>query len=76
MLDPRTTLSVQVVFSLTSVAFLAGGYAVGGVPGAAWGLALGSLCKAVATWIRVARIHRRGPAPQETVSADALPAAP
>ncbi|GGY40426.1 hypothetical protein JI76_29680 [Streptomyces anulatus] len=76
MLDPRTTLSVQVVFSLTAVAFLAGGYAVGGVPGAAWGLALGSLCKAVATWIRVARIHRRGPAPRETVSADALPAAP
>ena len=55
MLDPRTTLSIQVVFSLAAVAFLAGGYALGGVPGAAWGLCLGSVCKAVATWIRVAR---------------------
>ncbi|MEU5285630.1 hypothetical protein AB0G97_16695 [Streptomyces sp. NPDC020755] len=76
MLDPRTTLSIQVVFSLTAVALLAGGYVIGGVPGAAWGLALGSLCKAVATWTRVARLRRRGPAPREPVSADALPAAP
>lgn len=69
MLDPRTTLAVQIVFSLTAVAFLAGGYAVGGVPGAAWGLFLGSLCKAVATWIRVARLRRRAVAPDRAVAA-------
>ncbi|MFJ6855546.1 hypothetical protein ACIQM3_34330 [Streptomyces sp. NPDC091271] len=74
MLDPRTTLSIQVVFSLTAVALMAGGYALGGVPGAAWGLCLGSLCKAAATWTRVARLRRRSTA--ETLSADALPAAP
>ncbi|WP_097867033.1 hypothetical protein [Streptomyces sp. rh34] len=76
MLDPRTTLGIQVVFSLTAVAFLAGGYGIGGVPGAAWGLALGSLCKAAATWTAVARLRRRGPTPVEPVSADALPSAP
>ncbi|MFF5899894.1 hypothetical protein ACFY8O_28740 [Streptomyces argenteolus] len=76
MLDPRTTLSIQVVFSLAAVAFMAGGYALGGVPGAAWGLCLGSLCKAVATWIRVARIRRGIPAPDEAVTADALPSGP
>ncbi|KPC78447.1 MULTISPECIES: hypothetical protein [Streptomyces] len=76
MLDPRTTLSIQVVFSLTAVAFMAGGYALGGVPGAAWGLCLGSVCKAAATWTRVARLRRRKPAPDETVTADALPSAP
>jgi len=76
MLDPRTTLAVQVVFSITAVAFLAGGYVIGGVLGAAWGLFLGSLCKAAATWIRVARIRRREPAPDEAVTADALPSAP
>lgn len=69
MLDPRTTLAIQIVFSLTAVAFLAGGYAVGGVPGAAWGLFLGSLCKAVATWIRVARLRRRAVAPDRAVAA-------
>ncbi|MFG2592108.1 hypothetical protein [Streptomyces sp. NPDC048438] len=74
MLDPRTTLSIQVVFSLTAVALMAGGYALGGVLGAAWGLCLGSLCKAAATWARVARLRRRGTA--RTLSADALPAAP
>lgn len=76
MLDPRTTLSIQVVFSLTAVALMAGGYALGGVPGAAWGLCLGSLCKAAATWIRVARIRRGKPAPDGAVTADALPSAP
>ncbi|MFJ7327954.1 hypothetical protein ACIQVN_17220 [Streptomyces cyaneofuscatus] len=76
MLDPRTTLAIQVVFSLTTVAFLAGGYVVGGVLGAAWGLFLGSLCKAAATWIRVARLRRRAPAPDETVTVGASPAAP
>ncbi|MET7502373.1 hypothetical protein [Streptomyces microflavus] len=76
MLDPRTTLAVQVVFSLTAVAFLAGGYVIGGVLGAAWGLFLGSLCKAAATWIRVARIRRRKPAPDAAVTAGVLPSAP
>ncbi|MFG2538238.1 hypothetical protein ACGFU4_23705 [Streptomyces sp. NPDC048511] len=75
MLDPRTTLSIQVVFSLTAVALMAGGYALGGVPGAAWGLALGSLCKAAATWTRVARMRRRR-STAEALSADVLPAAP
>ncbi|MFI6858406.1 hypothetical protein ACIBKZ_00665 [Streptomyces sp. NPDC050421] len=76
LLDPRTTLSIQVVFSLAAVAFLAGGYLVGGVMGAAWGLCLGSVCKAVATWTRVARLTRRsrpGPAP---VSATAVGSGP
>ncbi|MEU1126626.1 hypothetical protein ABZ371_24415 [Streptomyces sp. NPDC005899] len=76
MLDPRTTLSIQVVFSLCAVGLMAAGYALGGVPGAAWGLSLGSLCKAAATWTRVARIRRRKPAPDEAVTADALPPAP
>ncbi|MFC8230162.1 hypothetical protein [Streptomyces sp. NPDC057287] len=76
MLDPRTTLSIQVVFSLTAVALMAGGYALAGVPGAAWGLCLGSLCKAAATWARVAGLRRRKPATEEAVSADALPSAP
>ncbi|MFE7750200.1 hypothetical protein [Streptomyces sp. NPDC057428] len=75
MLDPRTTLSIQVVFSLTAVAFMAGGYALGGVPGAAWGLCLGSVCKAAATWTRVALLRRRAPV-ERTVSAGALPSAP
>ncbi|MCG7528922.1 hypothetical protein MHW47_31345 [Streptomyces sp. OfavH-34-F] len=71
LLDPRTTLAIQVVFSLAAVAFLTGGYALAGVPGAAWGLCLGSVCKAIATWVRVARLRRadtRSPLP---VSADA-----
>ncbi|MEV0490121.1 hypothetical protein [Streptomyces atratus] len=71
MLDPRTTLSIQVVFSLAAVAFLAGGYAVGGVPGAAWGLCLGSVGKAVATWIRVAGLHRRTAPARPPVSVSA-----
>ncbi|MEV2246390.1 hypothetical protein [Streptomyces sp. NPDC049970] len=76
MLDPRTTLSIQVAFSLTAVAFMAGGYAVAGVTGAAWGLCLGSLCKATATWTRVVRLRRRRPEAARTVSAGALPSAP
>ncbi|MFE3516321.1 hypothetical protein [Streptomyces sp. NPDC059166] len=76
MLDPRTTLSIQVVFSLTAVAFMAGGYVLGGVPGAAWGLCVGSVCKAAATWARVARIRRRKPVPDHAVTAGALPSAP
>ncbi|MEW1629093.1 hypothetical protein AB0387_17060 [Streptomyces sp. NPDC089173] len=77
MLDPRTTLAIQVVFSLITVAFLAGGYVVGGVLGAAWGLFLGSLCKAAATWIGVARLRRRRTSgPGHDLSAAVLPAAP
>ncbi|MFF5444911.1 hypothetical protein [Streptomyces sp. NPDC012888] len=56
VLAPKATLSVQVVFSLLSVAFLLAGYAVGGVTGAAWGLALGSALKAAAAWLRVSRL--------------------
>ncbi|MFJ2895527.1 hypothetical protein ACIO87_11645 [Streptomyces sp. NPDC087218] len=76
MLDPRTTLPVQVVFSLTAVALLIGGYTLGGVPGAAWGLCLGSVCKAVATWTRVARLGRRTAPDRPPVSADAARPAP
>ncbi|MFJ1884811.1 hypothetical protein [Streptomyces sp. NPDC088137] len=71
MLDPRTTLAIQVVFSLAAVAFLAGGYALAGVPGAAWGLCLGSGCKAVATWTRVARLGVRTGVARVPVSAGA-----
>ncbi|MET9661402.1 hypothetical protein ABZY11_31990, partial [Streptomyces sp. NPDC006510] len=71
MLDPRTTLAIQVVFSLAAVAFLTGGYVLGGVPGAAWGLCLGSGCKAVATWTRVARLRRRTAVERAPVSAGA-----
>lgn len=69
LLDPRTTLSIQVVFSLASIAFLTAGYVLGGAPGAAWGLCLGSLCKAVATWTRVARLRCRDPAAHPSLSA-------
>ncbi|MGW2177638.1 hypothetical protein ACWCXX_05965 [Streptomyces sp. NPDC001732] len=76
MLDPRTTLSIQVVFSLAAVAFLTGGYALGGVPGAAWGLCLGSGCKAVATWTRVARLGRRTTTDRAPISPEAVRPAP
>ncbi|MEU6017064.1 hypothetical protein ABZ826_24325 [Streptomyces sp. NPDC047515] len=72
ILDPRTTLSIQVVFSLAAVVFLTCGYAWGGVPGAAWGLCLGSVCKAVATWTRVARLRSRTAVAQAPVSASAV----
>ncbi|MFD8147852.1 hypothetical protein [Streptomyces sp. NPDC059708] len=57
VLNPRATLSLQVVFSLLSVAFLLGGYAAWGVTGAAWGLAAGSAAKAAAGWARVGRVR-------------------
>ncbi|MCX5375745.1 hypothetical protein [Streptomyces sp. NBC_00091] len=56
VLNPKATLSLQVVFSLLSVGLLLGGYALWGVAGAAWGLALGSAAKAAAGWLRVARL--------------------
>ncbi|KPI11638.1 hypothetical protein OV450_3111 [Actinobacteria bacterium OV450] len=64
VLNPRATLSLQVVFSLLSVALLLGGYAVWGVSGAAWGLAAGSALKAAAAWLRVSRT----PAPAAAVT--------
>ncbi|MEU1492455.1 hypothetical protein ABZ456_19595 [Streptomyces sp. NPDC005776] len=76
LLDPRTTLAIQVVFSLAAVAFLTGGYLLGGVLGAAWGLCLGSVCKAVATWTRVARLTRRGETGHPPVSATAVGSGP
>ncbi|MEV0413408.1 hypothetical protein AB0I68_22040 [Streptomyces sp. NPDC050448] len=67
VLNPKATLSLQVVFSLLSVALLLGGYAVGGAAGAAWGLAAGSALKAVAAWLRVSRLR----APAEPVTTPA-----
>ncbi|MEU6883301.1 hypothetical protein [Streptomyces sp. NPDC046712] len=64
VLSPRATLSVQVVFSLLSVALMLGGYVIGGAAGAAWGLAAGSALKALAAWSRVART-RPEPAPEQ-----------
>lgn len=64
VLNPKATLSLQVVFSLLSVVFLLGGYAVWGVAGAAWGLAAGSALKAAAAWLRVSRL----PAPADAVA--------
>ncbi|MEU9084143.1 hypothetical protein [Streptomyces sp. NPDC048357] len=63
VLAPKATLSLQVVFSVLSVGLLLGGYAVGGVAGAAVGLAAGSALKALAAWWRVARL--RVPAVQD-----------
>ncbi|MEV7725812.1 hypothetical protein AB0P15_13855 [Streptomyces sp. NPDC087917] len=62
VLNPKATLSLQVVFSLLSVALLLGGYLLWGVPGAAWGLALGSAAKAAAGWLRVSRLETPTPA--------------
>ncbi|WP_327304454.1 hypothetical protein OG730_13395 [Streptomyces sp. NBC_01298] len=67
VLNPKATLSLQVVFSLLSVGLLLGGYAVWGVAGAAWGLALGSASKAAAGWLRVARL----PAPEAAAATTA-----
>lgn len=68
VLNPKATLSLQVVFSLLSVGLLLGGYAVWGVAGAAWGLALGSATKAAAGWLRVARLDPPAPAASGTAS--------
>ncbi|MFF0213538.1 MATE family efflux transporter [Streptomyces vinaceus] len=67
VLNPRATLSLQVVFSLLSVALLLGGYALAGVTGAAWGLAAGSALKAAAAWLRVSRLPAAR-APQSPVT--------
>ncbi|WP_137992098.1 hypothetical protein [Streptomyces vilmorinianum] len=66
VLRPRATLSVQVVFSLLSVALmLGGGYLLGGAVGVAWGLAAGSALKAVAAWTRVARTRPQPTTPRQ-----------
>ncbi|GHE30487.1 hypothetical protein CP980_10245 [Streptomyces vinaceus] len=67
VLNPKATLSLQVVFSLLSVALLLGGYALAGVTGAAWGLAAGSALKAAAAWLRVWRLPAAR-APQSPVT--------
>ncbi|MEW2416808.1 hypothetical protein AB0953_24190 [Streptomyces sp. NPDC046866] len=56
VLAPKATLSLQVTFSVLAVALLLGGYALFGVSGGAWGLALGSALKAAAGWARVSRL--------------------
>lgn len=65
VLSPRATLSVQVVFSLLAVALMLAGYALGGAPGAAWGLAAGSALKALAAWTRVTRTRPEGAVPAQ-----------
>ncbi|MGW7101308.1 hypothetical protein [Streptomyces sp. NPDC054883] len=75
VLEPKATLSLQVVFSLLSVALLLGGYAVWGVAGAAWGLAAGSAAKAAAAWTRVSRLPDPAvPAPAPAAAPSAEPA--
>ncbi|MEU3403395.1 hypothetical protein ABZ766_05470 [Streptomyces sp. NPDC006670] len=69
VLNPKATLSLQVVFSLLSVALLLGGYAAWGVTGAAWGLAAGSAAKAAAGWTRVARLRAPAATPGEVTAA-------
>ncbi|RBM19128.1 hypothetical protein DEH69_11830 [Streptomyces sp. PT12] len=54
LLSPRATLPLQVVFSAFSVCCLLLGYGIGGITGAAWGLAFGSAAKAAAVWARIA----------------------
>ncbi|WP_406366188.1 hypothetical protein [Streptomyces sp. NBC_01546] len=65
VLAPKATLSLQVAFSMLSVVFLLAGYAVWGPLGAAWGLAAGSALKALAAWLRVARLPVAAPRDDE-----------
>ncbi len=76
VLRPRTTLPLQLVFSLASVCCLLGGYALGGVPGAAWGLCLGSAAKGTASWLRAARLLRTAAAPDGISAPGSAPSAP
>ncbi|MFJ3582375.1 hypothetical protein ACIPPS_09075 [Streptomyces sp. NPDC090127] len=73
VLSPRATLSVQVVFSLLSVALMLVGHALWGAAGAAWGLAAGSALKALAAWARVARTRPEPTAPREEDQRSAAP---
>ncbi|RSS84232.1 hypothetical protein [Streptomyces sp. WAC06614] len=63
VLAPRSTLSLQITYSLLSVALLLAGYATAGAAGAAWGLAAGSALKATAAWLRVHRTRPGVPTP-------------
>ncbi|MFI8853390.1 hypothetical protein ACIGW3_24810 [Streptomyces sp. NPDC053499] len=76
VLRPRTTLPIQLVFSLASVGCLLGGYALGGVLGAAWGLCLGSAAKGAASWLRTARLLGAPSGARGTARATTLPAQP
>ncbi|WP_240929393.1 hypothetical protein [Streptomyces coryli] len=58
VLRPKATMPIQIVFSLLAVAAMLGGYALGGVKGAAWGLAAGSAMKAAALWLRITAVRR------------------
>ncbi|MCE7081310.1 hypothetical protein [Streptomyces sp. ST2-7A] len=58
VLRPGATLPIQVTFSALSVVCLVGGYLLGGVLGAAWGLVVGSAAKSLAAWWRVRRVLR------------------
>lgn len=69
VLNPKATLSLQVAFSLLSVALLLGGYVLWGVAGAAWGLAAGSALKAAAAWLRVSRVPAPAPTPAPVTTA-------
>ncbi|MFC7220045.1 hypothetical protein ACFQLX_18015 [Streptomyces polyrhachis] len=62
VLRPRATMPIQLVFSTASVALMLGGYALGGVLGAAWGLVAGSGLKALALWLRIRTESRAAPA--------------
>lgn len=53
VLRPRSTMPIQLVFSAATVLLFFTGYLLGGVIGAAWGLCLGSVLKAVAVWVRI-----------------------
>lgn len=53
VLRPHSTMPIQLVFSVATVLFFFTGYLHAGVIGAAWGLCLGSVLKALAVWIRV-----------------------
>ncbi|UNS96755.1 hypothetical protein MMF93_09700 [Streptomyces tubbatahanensis] len=78
VLRPRTTLPIQLVFSLASVGCMLGGYALGGVLGAAWGLCAGSAAKCAASWSRAVRVLRAGERAEAgaLTSASAAPGGP
>ena len=69
VLSPRATLPLQVVFSLLAVVLMVAGHQLGGILGAAWGLAAGSALKAVAAWRRVLRPATGSPPVSPGVSA-------
>lgn len=52
--EPRGTLSIKVVGSAVFMVAFWGGYAIGGLEAAAWGLFLGSAVQATLMWVRYA----------------------